>query len=147
MGRFFVTVGTLGLGVLVAGCGGTYKGDQRFPLTGTATFNGEPIDLGSISLIPAGGAAAGGASNSRASGGIIKDGKYIITEENGPNTGTYRVEIHWLKKTGKELVDKEAGYTYDERIEALPEKFHKNSELTVEIPAPDDTHDLDLKAS
>jgi hypothetical protein len=47
------------------------------------------------------------------------------------------VEIHWLKRTGKQLRDAETGEMYDERKEALPDKVHTNSELTVEVPLPE----------
>ena len=135
---FFVLV----LCVLFAGCGDSkYKGDQRFPLEGAATYEGQPIDLGAISLTPT------GETSGRASGGVITDGKYLIPEEKGPNAGTYRVEIHWLKLTGKQLLDQETGEMYDQRIEALPDKFHKKSELSIEVPAPENTHDFELKSS
>ena len=142
MSRWMSSCCCLGLCVLLAGCGGSkYSGDQRFPLVGEVTFDGQPIDLGSISFIPASG------GEGRASGGVITDGKYDVPEEKGANAGTYRVEIHWLKRTGKELLDAESGEMYDERIEALPDKFHSSSELTVEVPLPANTHDFQLKSS
>jgi hypothetical protein len=140
MRRLFVTIGLLGLGVVPLGCGGE-DGDGLHPLSGSATFNGEPIDLGSIALIPAGG---GGTASQRASGGVIQDGAYQIPQEKGLNAGTYRVEVRWLKKTGRELTDPMSGDKYHERKEALPAKFHARSELTIEIPAPEDKHDLNL---
>jgi hypothetical protein len=135
----------LGLCAVLAGCGSAkYTGEQRFPLAGQVTFDGQPIDLGSISFIPTGDSGDGEA---RASGGVITDGKYAVPEEKGANAGTYRVEIHWLKRTGKELLDPESGEKYDERVEALPDKFHAKSELNVEVPLPSNTHDFDLKSS
>jgi hypothetical protein len=142
MRRFCVTVSIFSLGLLLSGCGSRDDGDRLYPLTGAATFNGEPIDLGAITLIPMG----GGGVNMRNSGGVIKDGRYAIPEERGPHAGTYRVEVHWLKMTGRKLRDEVTGDMYDERVEALPAQFHKNSDLTIEIPAPEDTHDLILKA-
>lgn len=125
--------------IALVGCGGSkYSGNQRFPLSGQVTFDGQPVDLGSISFVPTGG------NNTRATGGVIKDGKYDIPEENGPNAGSYRVEIRWLKLTGRQLPDEDSGEMYDERIEALPEKFHKNSDLTVQVPLPKNTHDFAL---
>jgi hypothetical protein len=130
--------------LLLGGCGGpSYKGDQRYPLQGAATFDGQPIDLGSISLVPAGKEGSEG----RASGGVITDGKYSIPEESGPTAGKYRVEVHWLKLTGKRLLDKDTGEMYDQRLEALPAKYHSQSELTVDVPTPGNSHDLTLKSS
>jgi hypothetical protein len=134
-----MAIGLLGLCLMASGCGGD-DGDGLFPLSGSVSFNGEPIDLGSIALIPAG----GGSANNRSSGGVIQNGTYQIPQEKGLSAGTYRVEIHWLKKTGRELTDPMSGDKYDERKEALPARFHTRSELTLEIPAPDNKHDLDL---
>jgi hypothetical protein len=132
----------LALCAVLAGCGGSkYSGDQRFPLAGEVTFDGQPVDLGSISFIPEGG------GEGRAAGGVITDGKYAVPEEKGANAGTYRVEIHWLKRTGKQLLDPESGEMYDERIEALPDKFHAKSELSVEVPLPSNTRNFELKSS
>jgi hypothetical protein len=126
---------------VLAGCSGSkYSGDKRYPLAGEVTFEGQPIDLGSITFTPEG-------DKGRTSGGVITDGKYTVPEENGANAGTYRVQISWLKKTGRQLKDPESGEMYDERREALPDKLHKNSEMTVEVPLPDNRHDFQLKAS
>ena len=83
----------------------------------------------------------------RGSGGVIQDGKYEVPEEKGATAGTYRVEIHWLKRTGKRLLDAETKEMYDERREALPDKFHTNSELNAEVPLPENRHDFKLKSS
>jgi hypothetical protein len=125
----------------LAGCGSSkYSGEKRYPLAGEVTFEGQAIDVGSISFIPEN-------DKGRASGGVITDGKYDVPEEKGANAGKYRVEIHWLKRTGKKLKDPESGEMYDERREALPAKVQTNSELTVEVPLPDNRHDFKLKAS
>jgi hypothetical protein len=121
------------------GCGGVkYKGDKRYPLTGAVTYMGEPVDIGSITLLPEGGQSA-------RSGGVIKDGKFDIPEPKGPNAGKYRVELSWLKMTGKRLMDETTGEMYDERKEALPAKYHKQSTLSIEIPAEDDNFDFVLE--
>src|SRR6188474_2203623 len=114
MRQFISTFSCLTLCALLAGCGGPkYSGDKRYPLAGDVTFEGQPIDLGSISFIPQGG-------NGPHSGGVITDGKYAVPEEKGATAGNYRVEIHWLKRTGKKLRDPDTGEMYDERKEALP---------------------------
>src|SRR5688572_7810895 len=142
MSQLTSTICCFGLCAVLAGCGSSkYSGEKRYPLSGEVTFEGQPIDLGSISFIPA------GDSKGRASGEVITDGKYAVPEEKGANAGTYRVEIHWLKRTGRQLRDAESGEMYDERREALPDKFHTHSELTVEVPLPKNTQDFRLKSS
>lgn len=124
----------------LAGCSTQdYPGDKRFQLSGLVSFEGDAVDLGSITLTPAGGEAKS------VSGGVIQDGKYDIPEVKGPNAGTYRVEMHWLKRTGKQLLDDTTGEMYDQRIEALPAKFHTRTEMTIEIPAADNKYDFELK--
>ncbi len=141
MSKLTSTFCCLALGAALAGCSGSnYSGDKRYPLEGEVSFNGQPVDLGSISFIPESG-------KGRPSGGVIADGKYAVPEDKGANAGTYRVEIRWLKRTGRQLRDADTGEMYDERREALPDKFHKNAELTVEVPLPKNRYDFLLKSS
>jgi hypothetical protein len=128
------------LSVAVAGCGRTDYPDQRFPLTGEATFDGEPIDWGAISFLPMAG------EKQRVSGGIIQDGKYDVPEAKGANPGKYRVEIRWAKLTGKKVIESDSGELIDERKEGLPSKFHKDSELTVDVSEENTTFDFHLKS-
>jgi hypothetical protein len=131
----------LGLCAVLVGCSSSkYSGEQRYPLTGEVTFDGQPVDLGSITFIPA-------ERKGRPSGGVIENGKYEVPEEKGANAGKHRVEIRWLKRTGRQLKDPESGEMYDERKEALPDKVHTNSELSVEVPLPENRHDFQLKSS
>jgi hypothetical protein len=125
----------------VCGCGNKeYNGDQRFPLSGKVTYDGVPIEWGSISFIPAAG------TEQRASGGVIKDGVYSVPEAKGVNAGKHRVEIHWLKLTGRQVKAQDSEDMVDERVEALPEKFHKKSELTAEVGPEQTNFDFDLKS-
>jgi hypothetical protein len=123
-----------------AGCGrADYKGPQRFPLSGSVTYDGEPIDFGSISFLPADG-------GQRVSGGLIENGKYSVPEAQGANAGKHRVEIRWNKKTGKQKRDPDSGEMYDDRKEALAPRFHADSELTADVSAKQTTFNFDLKS-
>jgi len=140
MSKLNSTFCRLALCIVLAGCSGSkYRGDKQYPLAGEVTYEGQPVDLGSISFMPQG--------KGRSTGGVIKDGKYTVPEEKGANAGTYRVEIHWLKRTGRQLRDAETGEMYDERREAIPDKLNTNPELTVEVPLPENRHDFNLKSS
>jgi hypothetical protein len=131
-----------GLCLALAGCGHrTYSGAARYPLSGRVTVDGVPVDVGSISFIPLGGDEGG----QRVCGGVIDDGAYSVPEAQGANAGPYRVEIHWAKKTGKMIKDLD-GRPTDERREGLPDRYHKTSELTVEVSADKTTFDFDLRA-
>jgi hypothetical protein len=130
-----------GLCVALVGCGeAEYEGPQRLPLSGKVTYDGEPIDLGSIAFLPADG------DKQRVSGGEIIDGSYSVPEARGANAGKYNVQIRWQKQTGRQVRDPGTGELVDERKEGLPAKFHDESELTAEVSASQTTFDFHLKS-
>jgi hypothetical protein len=125
----------------VTGCQqANYPGPKRHALSGKVTYEGQPIDFGSISFLPMGEGAQ------RVSGGLIENGAYVVPEEQGANAGKHRVEIRWRKATGKKRRDPDSGEMYDERIEGLPARFHGESELTADVLGTQTTFDFDLKA-
>jgi hypothetical protein len=129
------------IAVIFAGCGQReYSGPQRFPLSGKVTYDGEPVDAGSISFLPLSG------TELRVSGGTIEGGAYSVPEPQGANAGKYRVEIRWQKRTGKKIRDPQSMEMVDQRAEGLPAKFHKDSELTAEVSAGQTKFDFDLKS-
>ena len=124
----------------LAGCSRQdYPGARRYPLSGKVTVDGQPLDWGSISFLPA-------SSEQRVSGDLIQDGSYSVSEEKGANAGKYKVEIRWNKKTGNKRRDPDSGEMYDERKEGLPPRYHANSELAAEVSAKETTFDFDLKS-
>ena len=125
---------------ICAGCGSKYSGDQRFPLSGKVSYDGQAIDVGTISFIPVSG------DKQRVSGGLIQDGMFAVPEEQGANQGSYRVEIRWAKKTGKQFRDPDTQTMVDRRDEGLPPQFHSKSTLTAEVSAVQTTFDFDLKS-
>jgi hypothetical protein len=130
----------------VAGCGGrAYEGEQRFAISGTVTVDGQPLDFGVIAFKPQG---MGENLKGRVAGSPIREGRYTIPEEKGPTAAAYRVEIHWNKKTGKQIpnpMDKEQ--MIDELMEGLPAKYHQDSVLTAEVSARQTTFNFDLKTN
>jgi hypothetical protein len=103
-------------------------------------LDGAPLDTGTISFIPA------DHQQQRVSGGPVSKGAYSVDEASGANAGKYRVEIHWYKKTGRQVPDPMTGDLYDERAEGLPDRYHKDSELTVDVSANNTKFDFDLKS-
>lgn len=130
----------VGLFLVIAGCSNqNYEGAQRFAVSGKVTVDGTPVDVGTISFLPAG-------NEQRVAGGPIADGVFAVKEDIGPNAGPYMVEIHWHKKTGKQYMDRDAGEMYDERTEGLPARYHTSTELTAEVTAKQTTFDFDLQS-
>src|SRR5690349_3719614 len=97
--RFVACLGLACLAASLAGCSRAYDGDQRFPISGKVTVDGQPVDLGVIAFMPQG----AGEGMGRVSGAPIRDGLYSIPEEKGPTAATYQVQIHWNKRTGKQI--------------------------------------------
>jgi hypothetical protein len=103
------------------------------------TYDGQPIDWGSISFLPVN-------PEHRVSGGTITDGVYSVPEEKGANAGKYKVQIRWDKLTGRQLRDPDSGEMYPERKEGLPLQFHSGSTLTVDVAEGQTEFDFDLKS-
>jgi len=122
------------------GCGPDrpYEGASRFSLTGKVTFDGKPVDGGSISFIPT-------TESNRVSGAPISQGIYTVPEEKGANAGEYRVEIRWPQPTGKKYKDPDTLEMLSEFKESIPKKHNEQSDLKVEVSEANRTFDFDLK--
>jgi hypothetical protein len=116
----------VGAFVLVPGCSSS---GSRSSICGTVSYDGEEVDQGGIAFIP-----EGDASNQprvRATTNIV-DGNYQLDNRRGPYPGMYRVQIYWLKKTGKK-VPGEMGHLKDESVQILPPKYNADSVLNAEV--------------
>ncbi len=125
--------------VELAGCGGKYSGERRFPLSGKVTVDGQPMEHGLISFLPQG-------EGGRVCGGPITNGAYSIPTEMGATAGKYQVKINWNRPTGRKVKDWEGEEIMDETKEGLPAKYHQDSELTADVSADQTTFDFNLKS-
>ena len=85
----------------------------RQPLKGFVTWNGKPIQYGSISLEPAEGQPAGAMAS-------IRDGVFDIPRAAGPCAGKYDVWLHAYDHAGERPAD---GSDIAPPKEILPAKF------------------------
>jgi hypothetical protein len=108
---------------LLPGCG-----PARAPLQGTVSYDGAPIDNGTISFIPEG--AEGPARPKAAT--RITNGQYAFEPNFGPFPGKYKVEITWDQKTGRRISTGDAD-SRDETKQILPSKYNTQTELTAEV--------------
>ena len=128
----------LGLSPLTGCSAKPYEGKSRIPISGKVTYDGRPIDGGTISFIPADG-------SNRVSGGPLIQGAYQVPEEKGANEGEYRVEVRWPRPTGKKYKDPDTLETYNEQKESMPKKYNTQSELTASVTETKNQFDFDLK--
>jgi hypothetical protein len=121
------------LGAAVAtGCGG---GGGTGDVSGTVTYDGKPVEQGSISFVPADGKGP-------SAGGAIKDGKY---EASKVPAGTAKVIINGAKVTGKKkMYDDPAAPYVQTASELLPAKYNEATELRYDVRSGAQTKDFDL---
>jgi len=91
------------------------------------TLDGVPLTEGSITLLPLPG------TSGPTAGGQISEGKFSISDDKGVFVGTFRVEITAGQKTGKKVMDPLVGLEMDEVVELIPERYNRQSELTVKV--------------
>jgi hypothetical protein len=120
------------LGVAICALSGCGKG-KLSEVSGTITYEGKPIEQGSIAFIPADG-------NGPSAGSPIVDGKYFA--QNVP-VGMAKVQIRGARITGQKrmLPDSPPVSTSEEM---LPAKYHSASELTYEVKSGTQVKDFDL---
>ncbi|SIO23163.1 hypothetical protein SAMN05444166_3128 [Singulisphaera sp. GP187] len=128
-GRPSVALGLALLIASVAGCGGSSAdGFSRFPVEGTVTLDGKPLNTGTISF----NALQQGASAS----GPIADGAFRLADADGLSPGPYRVEIYSLQPTGKKVPHADdPGMLVDATVNVVPKSYNINSVLKAEIPS------------
>lgn len=104
----------------VAGCG---PGDGMITISGNVTLDGEPVEDGSISLMPINGGSMGG--------GIIENGYY--TAKSSP--GEMAVQIHAHKMVEKKNPTREEierGLTEDS-VSIIPNVYNRQSKLRINV--------------
>ncbi len=110
---------TVALIVLLVGC----SDNRTAEVVGTVSVDGQPVEKGSISFIPADGKGV-------TAGSDIKDGKYVAT---GVSPGTAKVEIRVPKVTGKKMLYDDKNVTRDTFSESLPKKYNVDTELRFDV--------------
>ena len=119
---------------ILAGCGGS----QNAEVSGTVTFDGKPIENGSIVFLSADG-------NGPTTGGTIENGKYSV--QNVP-VGLCKIQIKAAKETTKMKMydDPKAEWVQKAGEEMLPPKYtdEKATELNFEVKSGKNEKDFSL---
>jgi hypothetical protein len=125
---------------LSAGCG--KDAGNRGALSGKVTLDGQPLEQGSILLMPIEGAKG------PATGGQIERGRYSLSDKAGPAVGRNRVEIRAVRKSGKMVQKPMApqGEMVEGVEEAVAPRFNSESTLKVEIKPGNNTADFEVQS-
>lgn len=130
-----------GLGIAMMGCSGcSDPGPKRFPISGTVTLDGQPLDRATLILTPQG---AG-----RAAAACIEAGAFELTSIDGPTQGTFHIRINPIDPMS---ADRNEGpntglHRAGDGSSPLPLHYQRDGHLQVTITGQSHQH-LDLRLS
>ena len=131
--------GAMGLVVALLGmCAGC--GSKLATVQGNVTFDGKPVEQGSIVFEPADGAGP-------VAGGTIEKGTYRLAGEGGVVPGKKLVRIIAVRPTGRKIEagpPTPPGTMVDELRPYIPAIYNQQSTLTIEVPAGQVTRNFEL---
>jgi len=130
------------------GCGGT-TGPERASVSGSVTFDGVPVEKGSIAFIP------DGATVGPTAGALIEKGRYQTASGMGPVLGSHRVEITAHRAGNKVDVagiggsgaGPSAAGSVQQTEMYIPAQYNTKSTLTVTIKSGNNPNDFSLKST
>jgi hypothetical protein len=111
----------------ISGCSEVDDGLPREPVSGTVTFEGQPLKQGAIQFYP-----GPESKDARPGGAVIADGKFSIAKAQGLMPGSYRVTI----KSGEGAAtppDLPPGTASPAGKELVPEKYNEKTVLTAVV--------------
>jgi len=127
--------------VLLVGC--SSKSDlERVVVSGKVRYQGQPVNQGSIMLIPTQG------TKGLTSAATIENGTYEVKASSGVPIGTHRVEIQGTRLTGEPKPERfqHIDAIPDPVEQYLPEKYNTKSELTLTVESRSQmTQDFELE--
>jgi hypothetical protein len=118
-------IAAISLGLLVsfsAGCGSSPKGPATHPVSGTVTFDGEPLKTGDIQFEPE---AAGTGPDA----GAIVNGKFSFRAK----AGKKRVKITASRDVAGKTMKGAMGEDIPVREDFVPERYNAKTELTADV--------------
>lgn len=118
----------LAVAVLVGGCGGG-DGLKREAVSGKVTFNGKPLEQGTIQFLPTQGDQNAGAW------GQIVDGAYSIGTSEGPAAGEYSVSITSASSGGAAADVPPGDDSGQVDPNAVPEQYNLRTTLKATVEA------------
>ncbi len=116
---------------VAAGCSSDADELAREAVSGTVTFDGQPLERGAITFVPEGQVPTQG-------GASITDGKYSIAKSEGLVAGNYNVAITSPlgdAEKAKDAVTNAPGMPPKPPKDLIPAQYNKKSTLKAEVKA------------
>jgi hypothetical protein len=122
--------------IALVACPGCGPRSDRLAISGEVTFDGAPLDGGSIRFTSV------GSEKVFASGALIEDGEYYIPQEKGLPPGTYHLEISAPDTTAPPVMARATpgGPGVPVAVERIPPDFNINSKHQVKVTQDGDNH-------
>jgi len=113
--------------ILTAGGCSKKSAIDRVVVSGSVTYQGQPISLGQIRFLPD--------ANTQApmSGAFISDGRYVVDAKGGVPVGTHRVEILAFQTEVSRGAGPDIKVQGGSREQYLPEKYNSASGLVLSV--------------
>ncbi len=124
--------------LILGGAGCSRDEVVRASVDGNVTFDGKPVESGTILFIPEPGVVGPPVQV------MIENGKYASPESSGPTVGQNAVQIFAVRKTGRIL--KIEGQESAEEVQYIPKKYNDESTEKVEIQSGKNHFDYELKS-
>jgi hypothetical protein len=115
-------------GVLViASCGGDddFGLGRRFPVSGSVTYNGKPLEKGQINFLPDDSKGVGAT-------GLIENGSYVmstVSDKDGARAGKYKVTV-----VVKEDFEAQAKAAFEKAKAKLPKNAQNTGDSAARVP-------------
>ena len=123
--------------LLLAGCSEANPLGRR-AVHGSVSFQGQPIDSGSIRFEPE------DLQRGVSSGAVINAGKFNIKTTEGLPPGSYKVMITAPDRVAKEKVEGPPGEEVSLAKDRIPRKYNVKSELKLEVPKARGSHEANF---
>jgi len=124
------------LSCLIIGCGSGNTGPQTYEVTGTVTFDGQPVKSGDIQFEPE-------TPGESPDGGPIIDGKFSIRAKPGKNLVSIRATRDVPGQTTKGAM----GEDIAKKEEFIPEKYNAATELSETVKTSGNSFTFTLKGN
>jgi hypothetical protein len=113
----------VGVVFVISGC----NESPRNAVSGTVTFEGQPLADGYVMFVPLDGTPGPTA------GAMVENGKFEIAEECSVFAGNFRVEIVASRPSNRKVLSQESGKMVNVPEQYIPIRYNQESELQASV--------------